>query len=149
MQFLFSSQRELHIVPNIDYFCWTITCFVSIGFIKDRINKMYPKYFNGKLWPYHLSCFINMTACTCKAWLFEKFIFELEVSNSFKITCILIRQVISLKKNGCHQQNLLFSFIDSYLYSFNPSISLMKMVSTSSKVIYNGMRVDTPGELLM
>ena len=59
LQFLFSSQRELHTVPNIDYFCWTITCFVSIGFIKARITKMYPKYFNGKFWPYHLSCFIN------------------------------------------------------------------------------------------
>ena len=31
-----------------------------------------------------------------KAWLFEKFIFELEASYSFKITCILVKQVISL-----------------------------------------------------
>ena len=34
----------------------------------------------------------------CKAWLFEKFIFELEASYSFKIICILVRQVIFLKK---------------------------------------------------
>ena len=34
------------------------------------------------------------------AWIFEKFIFELEAFYSFKITCILVRQVISLKKNG-------------------------------------------------
>ena len=34
-----------------------------------------------------------------KAWVFEKFIFELEVSYSFKITCILLRQLISLEKN--------------------------------------------------
>ena len=33
--------------------------FVPIGVIKDRIIKMYPKYLNGKLWSYHLSCFIN------------------------------------------------------------------------------------------
>ena len=36
----------------------------------------------------------------CKAWLFEKFIFELEASYSFKITCIVMRQVISLRKSG-------------------------------------------------
>ena len=32
--------------------------------------------------------------------LFEKFIFQLKAFYSFKITCILVRQVISLKKNG-------------------------------------------------
>ena len=34
------------------------------------------------------------------AWIFEKFIFELEAFYSFKITCIVVRQVISLKKDG-------------------------------------------------
>ena len=53
------SQRELHTVPNIDFFYWFITYFVPIEVIKDRITKMYPRYFNGRLWPYHLSCFIN------------------------------------------------------------------------------------------
>ena len=38
------------------FFCKTMTYFVPIGVIKDRITKMYPKYLNGKLWPYHLSC---------------------------------------------------------------------------------------------
>ena len=33
-----------------------MTYFVRTGVIKDR---MYPKYLNGKLWSYHLSCFIN------------------------------------------------------------------------------------------
>ena len=61
----------------------------------------------------------------CKAGLSEKFIFELEASYSFKITCILVRQVISLKKiGGVISKNLLFSFMVSYLYSFNPSISI-------------------------
>ena len=70
-----------------------MTYFVLIGVIKDRITKIYPKYLNGKLWPYHLSCFINSVLhdSVKKAWLFEKFIFELEVSYSFKITCILLR----------------------------------------------------------
>ena len=35
---------------------------------------------------------------TYKAWLFGKFILELEASDSFKITCILVRQVTYLKK---------------------------------------------------
>ena len=35
-----------------------------------------------------------------KAWLFEKIIFELEASYSFKITCILVRQIRSLEKNS-------------------------------------------------
>ena len=53
-----------------------------------------------EMWPYHLSCFINsfLHDPACKAWLFEKFIFELEASFSFKITCILVRQVILLRK---------------------------------------------------
>ena len=34
----------------------------------------------------------------CKAWLFEMRIFELEASYSVKIICILVRQVIPLKK---------------------------------------------------
>ena len=79
-----------------------------------------------EMWPCHLSCFINafLYHPACKAWLFEKFIFELEASYSFKITCILVRQVIPLKKSWWFYQNLLFSFMASYLYSFNPSISI-------------------------
>ena len=50
---------------------------------------------------HHLSCFINsfLHDLANKAWFFEKFIFEIETSNSFKITCILVRQLIPLKKN--------------------------------------------------
>ena len=65
-----------------------MTYFVPIGVIKDRIAKMYPKvYHNGQLWPYHLSCFINVflydPANTAR--LFEESIFELEPFYSFKI----------------------------------------------------------------
>ena len=35
-----------------------------------------------------------------KAWFCEKFIFELEASYSFKMACVLVRQLLSLKKNG-------------------------------------------------
>ena len=79
-----------------------MTNFVPIGVIRDRIPEMYPKYLNGKFWPYHLSCFLNsfLYDPSCKAWLFKRFIFEIEASYSFKITFILVKQVISLKENG-------------------------------------------------
>ena len=131
---------------------FTMNYFVPIGVIKDRTTKMYPKYFNGKLWPYHLSCFINsfLYDPACKAWLFEKLVFELEASYSFKITCILVRQVISLKKIGGVISKIYC------LVSWSPICTplillsaLMKMASTSTTVIYNSMRVETPAKLLI
>ena len=129
-----------------------MTYFVPIGIIKDKTTKMYPNYFNGKLWPYHLSCFINsfLYDPACKAWLFEKFIFELEASYSFKITCILVRQVISLKKIGGVISKIYC------LVSWSPICTplillsaLIKMASTSTTVIYNSMRVETLVKLLI
>ena len=128
-----------------------MTYFVLIGVIKDRITKMYPKYLNGKLWPYHLSCFINsfLYDPANKAWLFEKFIFELEASYSFKITCILVRQVISLKKIGGVISKIycliLWSPICTPLILVSASV---KMAGTSATATYNIMRVETPGKLL-
>ena len=51
---------------------------------------------------HHLSCFINsfLHDLANKAWFFEKFIFEIETTYSFKITCIIVRQLIPLKENG-------------------------------------------------
>ena len=130
-----------------------MTYFVLIGVIKDRITKMYPNYLNEKLWPYHLSCFVNsfLYDPVNKAWLFEKFFFELEAFYSFKIRCILVRQVISLKKNGggviCKIYCLiLWSPICTPLILASASV---KMAGTSATVTYNSMRVDTPGELLI
>ena len=84
------------------FFLVTMTYFVPIRVIKGRTTKMYPKCFNGKLWPYHFSCFISsfLYDPKCKAWLFEKVIFELKASYSFKTTYIMVRQVIYLKKIG-------------------------------------------------
>ena len=72
-------------VPDMDFLLYyTFTYFVPFGVIKNRVTKVNFKYFNGNF---------------AEAWLFEKFIFELDASSySFKITCILSRQVISLKK---------------------------------------------------
>ena len=129
-----------------------MTYLVSIGVIKDRSTKMYPKYFNGKLWPNHLSCVFNSLLYdpATKYWLFEKFIFELEASSSFKITCILVRQVISLTKSGGVIRKIYclisWSPICTPLVLVSASV---KMVGTWATVIYNSMRVDTPDELLI
>ena len=66
---------------------WLILSQLELS--RTKLPKMYPKYFNGKLWPYHLSCCMNSSLYdpACKARLFEKFILELEASYSFKITC--------------------------------------------------------------
>ena len=105
-----------------------------------------------EMWPYHLLCFINsfLYDPVCKAWLFEKFIFELEASYSFKITCILVRQVISLKKIGGVISKIYC------LVSWSPICTplillsaLMKMASTSTTVIYNSMRVESTAKPLI
>ena len=103
----------------------TMNYFVPIGIIKDRTTKMYPKYFNGDVTMsfvlFYQFFFIYDPAC--KAWLFEKFIFELEASNKFKITCNLVRQVILLRQLVMSSARLC-TFMLSYLYAFNPSISI-------------------------
>ena len=129
-----------------------MTYFVPIGVIKNKTTKMYPKYFNGKFWPYHLSCFINSFLYDpgCKSWLFEKLIFELEASYSFKITCILVRQVISLKKIGGVISKIYC--LVSWPPICTPLIllsALMKMASTSTTVIYNSMRVESTAKPLI
>ena len=82
-------------------------------------------------------------------WLFEKSIFEVEASYSFKNTSILVRQVISLKKNGgVIRKTCLtpWSPICTPLIAVSAS---MIMASTSITVKDNSMRVDTPGEVFI
>ena len=72
---------------------------------------------------------------------FEKFIFELDASSySFKITCILSRQVISLKKM------VLSSAEFTLLISWSPIcitlillLALMKLASTSAAIMYKSI----------
>ena len=125
--------------------------FIPIGVTMDRVTKTYPKYLNEKLWPYHLPCFINSLSYdpANKTWLFVKFMFELEASYSFKITCILVKQVISLKKNGSVISKI---YLISWSPIFTPLILVsasVKMEGTSATVIYNSVWVGTPGELLI
>ena len=80
----FLSLKESLTLFQMWIFYYTFTYFVPFGVIENRVTKVNFKYFNGNF---------------AEAWLFEKFIFELDASSySFKITCILSRQVISLKK---------------------------------------------------
>ena len=71
------------------------------------------------------------------AWLFEKFIFEPEAFYSFKMACILVRQVISLKKNGGFISKIycliLWSPICTPLILVSASV---KMTGTSATITY-------------
>ena len=60
----------------------------------------------------------------CKAWILEKFIFELEASHGFKITCILVSQETSLKRNGGVISKTYWLILWSYLYSFSRCINI-------------------------
>ena len=85
-----------------------------------------------------------------KVGLFENSNFDLEASHSFKITCILVREVISLQKNG-GVIGKIYCLI-SWSPICTPLIFLsasMKMARILATVIYNIMRVDTPGKLLI
>ena len=118
--YLFTSQFQIWI------FCYTFPYFVSFGDIENRVTKVNFKYFNGSFE---------------EAWLFEKFIFEVDASSySFKITCILSRQVISLKMIMVSSAIIYcFNVMVSYLYSFNPLKALMKLASTTVAIIYKSI----------
>ena len=99
-----------------------------------------------------MSCFINsfLYDLANKPWFSEKFIFEIETSHSFKITCTLVRQLIPLKKNGGVIGKIYclisWSPICTPLILVSGSV---KMEGASATVIDNSKRVDTPGELLI
>ena len=76
------------------------------------------------------------------AWLFEKFIFELDASShNFKITYILSRKVISLKKMVVSSAK--FTILVSWSLICIPLIfllTLMKLASTSAAIMYKKHR---------
>ena len=86
-----------------------------------------------------LSVFIFICHSLYKAWLFEKFISDLESSScSFKITCILLRQVISSKKMVMSSAK--FTNLISWFPICTPLILLsasMKLASTWPALIYD------------
>ena len=77
----------------------------------------------------------------CRGFTFKKFIFELDASKySFKITCILLRQVISLKKM------VVLSAKSTILISCSPIwipliilLALMKLTITLAAIMYKSI----------
>ena len=123
---IFLPLKESLTLFQIWIFYYTFTYFVPFGVIKNRVTKVNSKYFNGNF---------------AEAWLFEKFIFELDASSySFKITCILLRQVISLKKMVVSWAKF------TILISCSPICILLilllawiKLASSSAAIIYKSI----------
>ena len=149
---LFSSQIELHPAPKIDFFAKLWLIFSQLELWRTELPKCTPSILMEKcdhtILPVLSALFLYDPAC--KAWLFEKFILELKASYSFKITCFLVRQAISLKKNAgiISKTDCLVSWSSIYtpLILVSP---LVKRASISTTVIYNSMRVDTSAKLLI
>ena len=116
-------------------FFYTFTYFVLFGVIENRVTKVNFKYFkfNGNF---------------AQALLFEKFIFELDASSySFKINCILSKQVISLKKMVVSSAKF------TILISWSPIcihlillLAFMKLASTSATIMYKSIEKLHKGE---
>ena len=145
---IFSSQRELHSVPNMNFLCYIVTYFVPVPVITGRIMKMYSSHFNGELWSGHLSWFINsIFICTPqKCWLFEKSIFELEAFwDNSKINSILVRQLKSFQKmvvsSAKFTISILWSPICIPLILVSASI---KIASTSATIMHNNTESGQP-----
>ena len=117
---LFTCQFEMWI------FWYTFTYFVPFGVIGNRVTKVNFKYFNGNV---------------AETWHFEKFIFELDASSySFIITCILSRQIISLKKVLMSSEK--FTILISWSLVCIPVfvlLALMELASTSALIMYKSI----------
>ena len=83
-------------------FYYTFTYFVPFEVIENRVTKVNSKYFNE-------NCAEAWIICICVSW----------------ITCILLRQLISLKK--------ICGVVSHYL------LALMKLASTSAAIIYKSI----------
>ena len=127
----------------MDFYYYTFTYFVPIGVINDRVTKINSKYFNGKLWPFYCSgwSILFSYAPGHKALLVEMFLLQQDGSSySFKINCILLRQLISLKKMVVPSAKfaILISWSPIYIPLFR-LLTPMKLASTSAAILYNGI----------
>ena len=141
--YIFTSQKESHSVPDMG-FLPAFNYFVPFRVIENRFTKINFKYFNG-----------NCDCSSCPGWwilflytpphkglAFWKNYLGTSLSFSFrlKITCILLRQVTSLKKM------VVLSVIFTILISWSPIciplillIALMRLASTSAAIFYNNL----------
>ena len=139
--YIFISQRESHSVPDM-HFLLTFNYFVPFGVIENRFTKIKFKYFNG-----------NCDYSSCPGWwilfsyapphkglaFWKNYLrTSLPFSYSLKITCFLLRQVISLKKM------VVLSVKLTILISWSPICialillsALMRLVSTVAAILYN------------
>ena len=129
--YIFASQREPHSLPDM-VFLLTFNYFVPSEVIENRFTKINFKYFNGNCGYSSCGCwwFLFLYAPPHKGSAFWKNYLwtSLSFSYTLKITFILLRQVISLKKMVVLSVKftiLISSF--SYLYSFSPFISISEI----------------------
>ena len=120
---IFSSQRELDSVPNMNSLVKLSYILCQFLLSWAELRKCTP---NILMENYdHLSQLIN-SILPHKIWLFEKFIFELKgFPHKSKINFILVRQLKSLKKMVVLSKKFMI-LISQYLYTFNPHISINK-----------------------
>ena len=141
---IFTSQREPHSVPGM-VFLLTLNYLVPFGVIQNRFTEIKFKYFNG-----------NCDNSSCTGWwiLFlyappykglaswKNLWTSLSFSCSLKITYILLRQVISLKKMLVLSVNFTILILWSPV-SYNPFISINEIAQLQYCV--TAWRVDAPG----
>ena len=143
--YIFISQIESHSVSDMD-FLLTFNFFVPVGVIENWFTKinLYDKYFNGNCDYSSCPCWwiLFLFASPHKGLAFWKNYLwtSLSFSYSLKITCILLRQVVSLKKM------MVLSVKFTILISWSPICipliflsGLMRLASTSATVLYNNL----------
>ena len=140
---IFLPLKETHSVPDMG-FLLTLSYLVPFGVIENRFIKINFKGFNGNCdysscpgwWILFLYTPFHKSFAFWKIYLWA----SLSFSHSLKITCVLLRQVISLKKM------VVFSVKFTILNWCSPICihlillsALMRLASTSAKILYNSM----------
>ena len=125
------SRKESLTLFQIWFFTIPSLILFHFGVIENRVTKVKSKYFKGNY---------------AEAWLFEKFIFELDsFSYSFKMTYILLRQVISLKKMVVSSAKLIILISRSFFcIPLIILLALMKLANTSATIMYKSIENKHP-----
>ena len=121
--YIFTSQKDSYSVPGMG-FMLTFNYFVSFEVMENSFTKMNFKYFNGNCdhssWPRWWVLFLYTPPHKSLAFWKDYLWTSLSFSYRLKITCILLRLVISHKKTvGIVSKIYYFNLMVSYLPSFN------------------------------
>ena len=141
--YIFTSQRGSHSLPDMG-FLLTFNYFVPFEVIENRFTKINFKYFNGNCdysscpgwWILFLHAPPHKGLAFWKNYLWTSLFF----SYSLKITFILLRQVISLKKMVV--LSVKFTILITWFPIFIPLIllsALTRLASTSAAMLYNSL----------